>query len=87
MPAGQWVAPPLTFRLPDGLGYAAITEAGLTNYSGMALQADGRRGFKLALGHEQPPSYPFRLAICGRRGAPVEAGRQSPARSRRLGGS
>ena len=42
-------------------GYAAITEAGLVNYSGMALQADGGRGFTLALGHKHPPSYPFRL--------------------------
>jgi len=61
VPAGQWIGPPLTVRLPDGLGYAAITEAALTNYSGMALQADGRRGFALALGHKHPPSYPFRL--------------------------
>ena len=61
VPAGQWIGPPLTVRLPDGLGYAAITEAALTNYSGMALQADGRRGFTLALGHKHPPSYPFRL--------------------------
>ena len=51
----------LTARLPDGRGYAAITEAALTNYSGMALKADGRRGFTVALGHTHPPSYPFRL--------------------------
>src|SRR2546430_78917 len=43
--ADAWAAPPLTFRLPDGNGYASITEAALINYSGMALQADGRRGF------------------------------------------
>src|SRR5262245_29626880 len=61
VPAGQWVGLPLTIRLPGDLGYAAITEAALTNYSGMALQADGRRGFILALGHKHPPSYPFRL--------------------------
>jgi len=59
--AGQWAAPPLTFRLPDGLGYASITEAALANYSGMALKADGERGFAIALGHAHPPSYPFRL--------------------------
>jgi alpha-glucosidase len=58
---GQWVAPPMTFRLPDGAGYASITEAALANYSGMALQADGRRGFNVVLGHKHPPSYPFRL--------------------------
>jgi alpha-glucosidase len=61
VPTGQWIGPPLMIRLPDGLGYAAITEAALTNYSGMALQADGHRGFTLALGHKHPPSYPFRL--------------------------
>src|SRR5262249_13323864 len=41
---GEWVAPPMTYKLPGGAGYASITEAALVNYSGMALQADGRRG-------------------------------------------
>src|SRR5262249_49283453 len=59
--AGEWAAPPLTFRLPGGAGYAAITEAALVNYSGMALQADGRWGFAVRLGHRHPASYPFRL--------------------------
>ena len=59
--AGEWVAPPMTFKLPDGAGYASITEAALVNYSGMALQADGHRGFNVVLGHKHPPSYPFRL--------------------------
>jgi alpha-glucosidase len=59
--SGQWAAPPLTFKLPDGAGYASITEAALVNYSGMALQADGRRGFNVVLGHKHPVSYPFRL--------------------------
>jgi alpha-glucosidase len=59
--SGQWVAPPMTFKLPDGGGYASITEAALVNYSGMALQADGPRTFHLMLGHKHPPSYPFRL--------------------------
>jgi alpha-glucosidase len=58
---GEWAAPPLTFKLPRGGGYASITEAALVNYSGMALQADGRRGFRLVLGHAHPVSYPFRL--------------------------
>jgi alpha-glucosidase len=58
---GQWLAPPLTFRLPEGDGFASITEAALVNYSGMALRCDGQRGFELALGHKHPPSYPFRL--------------------------
>jgi alpha-glucosidase len=61
VPAGQWAAPPLTFQLPGGAGYASITEAALVNYSGMALQADGRRGFNLVLGHKHHVSYPYRL--------------------------
>jgi len=59
--AGEWAAPPLTIKLPDGAGYASITEAAVINYSGMALQADGQRGFRTRLGHAQPPSYPFTL--------------------------
>jgi len=58
---GEWAAPPMTFKLPGGAGYASITEAALVNYSGMALQADGRRGFNIVLGHKHPASYPFRL--------------------------
>jgi alpha-glucosidase len=58
---GEWAAPPLTFKLPAGAGYAAITEAALVNYSGMGLQADGKGVFKARLGHAEPVSYPFRL--------------------------
>jgi alpha-glucosidase len=58
---GDWAGPPLTIKLPDGRGYAAITEAALMNYSGMVLQADGDRGFRARLGHSAPASYPFRL--------------------------
>ena len=59
--AEDWAAPPVTLKLPGGIGYASITEAALLNYGGMALQADGRRGFKVVLGHKHPISYPFRL--------------------------
>jgi alpha-glucosidase len=59
--AEQWAAPPVTFRLPGNAGYGSITEAALFNYSGMALQADGKRGFNVVLGHKHPISYPFRL--------------------------
>ncbi|OGC02308.1 glycoside hydrolase, partial [candidate division KSB1 bacterium RBG_16_48_16] len=59
--AGEWAAPPLTFKLPNAAGYASITEAALVNYSGMGLQADGDRGFRVRLGHEQPVSYPYEL--------------------------
>jgi alpha-glucosidase len=58
---GDWAAPPLTARLPDGLGYASVTEAALVNYAGMALQADRRGGFAARLGHAVPASYPYRL--------------------------
>jgi alpha-glucosidase len=61
IPAGQWAAPPLTFKLPDGAGYASITEANLVNYAGMALQTDGADGFVTRLGHSHPASYPYVL--------------------------
>jgi len=59
--ADQWIAPPMTYKLPGGAGYASITEADLHNYSGMALRADGKAGFKVVLGHAHHVSYPFRL--------------------------
>jgi alpha-glucosidase len=58
---GQWAGPPVTIRLPNETGYAAITEANLVNYSGMGLESDGRRGWIMGLGHRQPLSYPFEL--------------------------
>lgn len=61
VPAGQWAAPPLTFKLPGGAGYGSITEGGLRRYAGMGLQASGAREFAARLGHAIPPSYPFRL--------------------------
>lgn len=59
--AGDWAAVPLTFKLPNNLGYGSITEGALMNYSGMGLQADGHRAFAARLGHAEPPSYPFTL--------------------------
>jgi alpha-glucosidase len=61
IPPGQWAGPPITFKLPGSAGYASITEANLVNYSGMALEADGRRGFITGLGHRQPLNYPYEL--------------------------
>ena len=58
---GQWAGPPVTFKLPGNAGYGSITEANLTNYSGMALEADGRRGLVTGLGHRQPLNYPYEL--------------------------
>jgi alpha-glucosidase len=59
--AGDWAAPPLTFKLTDGAAYASITEAAVIDYAGMALQADGQRGFVTRLGHAHPASHPFTL--------------------------
>jgi alpha-glucosidase len=58
---GEWAAPPLTIKLPNGRGYAAITEAALMNYAGMGLRANGQRGFTTVLGHALPVSHPFDL--------------------------
>ena len=58
---GQWMGPPVTFELPDGAGYGSITEANLVNYSGMALEADGRGGLVTGLGHRHPLNYPYEL--------------------------
>jgi alpha-glucosidase len=61
VPAGDWAAPPLTYKLPGDGGYASITEAALTGYAGMALQADGHGAYAARLGHAQPVSYPYAL--------------------------
>ncbi len=58
---GEWAAPPITVKLPGSAGYAAITEADLRNYAGMALQADGRGGLREKLAHDHPPGYPYTL--------------------------
>jgi alpha-glucosidase len=58
--AGEWVAPPATFKLPNGV-YASITEANLIGYAGMALKANGKSGLVLTLANNQPVSYPYRL--------------------------
>jgi alpha-glucosidase len=59
--AGEWAGPPVTFKLPGGAGYGSIAEANLVNYSGMGLEADGRRGWIVGLGHRQPLNYPYEL--------------------------
>jgi len=61
VPPGGYLAPPVTFQLPQGAGYAAITEGALVNYSGMGLQADGAGTLYARLAHSIPASYPFRL--------------------------
>jgi alpha-glucosidase len=61
VPKDDWVGVPLTFRLPEAAGYASITEAGLREYAGMTLQADGSGGLLERLGHAPPASYPYTL--------------------------
>ena len=61
VPEGDWAAPPMTVKLPGGIGYAAVTEADLRNYAGMALQADGAGGYAERLAHDHPPGYPYTL--------------------------
>lgn len=61
VPEGDWAAPPVTAQLPDGAGYASITEARLKDYAGMVLQTDRRGGFAARLAHAAPASYPYRL--------------------------
>jgi len=41
MPANKHIGPPMIVKLPEGRGYAAITEAALFNYSGMTLRPEG----------------------------------------------
>jgi alpha-glucosidase len=41
--------PPVTIELPNNSGFAAITEGGLTDFAGMSLRADGKRGFNANL--------------------------------------
>jgi hypothetical protein len=47
--AGQKAGPPLTIQLPEGAGYAAITEGGLTDFAGMSLVATGNNPIKAHL--------------------------------------
>jgi alpha-glucosidase len=57
---GEWLAPPVTFKLPQGY-YASITEAALLGYPGMALQSNGKNGLVVTLPNDQPTSYPYKL--------------------------
>jgi alpha-glucosidase len=58
--AGEWLAPPATYKLPQGV-YMAITEADIKNYPGMSLQANGQHGAVIRLPQHQRTSYPYRL--------------------------
>ena len=51
-----------TFKLPDNLGYAKITEANLINYSDMGLEASNGASFK-SLFHNSPKGWQSNGAI------------------------
>jgi alpha-glucosidase len=46
---GDVAGPPVTVQLKGINGYLSITEAGLINFAGISLKADGRRGYKANL--------------------------------------
>lgn len=46
---GEMVGPPLTIKLPNNAGYAAITEGGVTDFAGMSLKSIGNRTYKANL--------------------------------------
>lgn len=43
--AGEVAGPPVTVQLKDGSGFLVVTEAGLADFSGISLKADGNRGY------------------------------------------
>jgi len=51
------------FMLPDGTGYASITEGRLRHYSGMGLQADDSGGLHARLAHAVETGWVFRKRI------------------------
>jgi alpha-glucosidase len=59
--ANTWIAPPMTFKLPGGAAFAAITEAALVNYAGMAFETADNCIVRERLGHSQPVGRPFEL--------------------------
>lgn len=46
IPTGTLCGVPFTVELPGGLGFAAVTESALINYSGMSLRSRGRGRFQ-----------------------------------------
>lgn len=46
---GSVAGPPVTIQLPSQSAFAAITEAGLTDFAGMHLLTDGKNGYQAGL--------------------------------------
>src|SRR4030095_3223017 len=51
----------------------------LVGYSGMALEADGRRGFVVGLGHRQPLNWPLELRYGRAEAKPLGSGPPRPS--------
>jgi alpha-glucosidase len=46
---GEMAGPPIVIQLKDNDGYISITEAGLYNFAGISLKANGKRGYQARL--------------------------------------
>jgi len=69
IPAGGNVGPPLTIKLPNNSGYAAITEAGVQNYAGMSLKTAGKRTYEAFVPETRiqgPAASPWRVVEIGK---------------------
>ena len=90
---GEWCAMPLTIRLLEPTVYAAITEGALVGYSGLGLQATGKRTLTARPAHDHPVSYPFELRFGKAEGrrlaepAAIEGDIVTPWRIVMIGGS
>ena len=78
VPEGDWAAPPVTAQLPDGTGYASITEAGLKDYAGWSCRPIAAAA--LPRDWHMLPRHPTRIVCAIRRS--TCAGSRIPPRSR-----
>jgi alpha-glucosidase len=71
IPAGTVCGVPFTVQLPGQLGYAAVTEGALINYSGMSLRSSGRGCFQAHFACDTkwtpqgPVVTPWRIVLIG----------------------
>ncbi|WP_164890999.1 glycoside hydrolase family 97 protein [Botryobacter ruber] len=68
--ANEQISLPATIVLPGKAAYAAVTEAGLVNFAGMSLVADGKQGFAAQLAGDTRRtgklSTPWRVVLVGK---------------------
>ena len=85
---GEWVAPPMTVKLPNNTGYASITRGGASSTTrGWRWNATASAASRSASGHRQPVSHPYELRYSKEDIARLASPRRSPARSLRRGAS